>query len=344
MVAAQLSLKLLSPDCCARASLSMPPKRPYSATGDDHVASVGASSVAPITPSAPVVTSAALAAGGSPVIVLPSSSIDAPDAAAAVEAPVAAPAAAIVLPASPGRNRAMFLATVTPQLMSCDLTHAVVGQGVKHNLVAVVVASFPVQNGPPARRHIICSDAHGTTGITIWNTDVHKFPKDVLGGVVSITRASVSIYQGKKSLVLNRESTVSVSTTTPSPMAEWWAGLARQPPLPLPAALIAADNSVICVFGVLAFISHETKEVNGVERRVTSVHLASQTARFQLRGWDLLPATVTLLESLAESVVQVKRVRITCFAELKIGEILDSPLGTVLAAYNDVELAGHWAE
>ena len=46
----------------------------------------------------------------------------------------------------------------------------------------------------------------------------------------------------------------------------------------------------------------------------------------------------------AESVVQVKRVRITCFAELKIGEILDSPLGTVLAAYNDVELAGHWAE
>ena len=299
----------------------MPPKRPFSASGDDQASSLGSASAAD-----------AIISVGSAVP------------AAAVNAQVAAPAAASVPPASPGRNRALFLATVTPQHMTCDLTNAIVGLGVKHNIVAVVVACFPIQNGPPARRHIVVCDSHGTTGITVWNADVHKFPKDVLGGVVTITRASVSVYQSKKSLVLNRESTVSVSTTTPSPMAEWWAGLARQPPLPLAAAIIAADNTVICVFGVLAFVSHETKEVNGQMRRITSVHLASQTARLQLRGWDLDSATEDHLASLSESVVQVSRVRMTCFAELKIGEILDSPMGTIIAPFRDNELSAHWEQ
>ena len=323
----------------------MPPKRLFSATGDDQVASVdAASAAAPINPIVPASPLAALAVGGTSAIVPPSFAVASPVAATAVEAVVAAPAAACVLPASPGRNRAMFLATVTPQHMTCDLTNAIVGLGVKHNIIAVVVACFPVQNGPPARRHIVVSDAHGTTGITVWNADVHKFPKVVLGGVVTITRASVSVYQGKKSLVLNRESTVEVNTTSPSPMADWWAGLARQPPLPLPAALIAADNTLISVFGVLAFVSHETKEVNGQMRRITSVHLASQTARLQLRGWDLEPSTELLLASLTETVVQVCRVRMTCFAELKIGEILDSPMGTIIAPFRDNELSSHWEQ
>ena len=259
-----------------------------------------------------------------------------------VPLPAAGPAGA--LPLSPGRNRQLFLATVTPQSMTCNLSNAIVGQGLKHNLVAIVIACFPVQNGPPARRHITLCDSHGSTGLTVWNTDVHKFPKEVLGGVVTVTRASISLYQGKKNLVLSKDSSVLVSTTTPSPMADWWASLAQQPPLPLPAALVAADNSIINVFGVLAFTTHEFKEVNGLMRVVTAVHLACQTGRFQLRGWDLEPSTMELIDSLKDLVVQVRRVRISCFAELKIGEILESPSGSSFSKYTDTELTRHWAE
>ena len=231
---------------------------------------------------------------------------------------------------------------MTPQHMTCDLGDAVVGQGVKHNLVAIVIACFPIQNGPPARRHIVVRDSHGCTGLTVWNADVHKFPKEILGGVITITRASVSMYQGKKNLVLSKESSVHMNTVSPSPMADWWASLARQPPLPLPSAVIAADNSVINVFGILAFVTNEVKLVNGLTRRVTSVHLVSPTAKFQLRGWDLEDATLESFESLTDKIVNVSRVRISSFAEIRVGDFMESPLGTSVIPYHDAELQQFW--
>jgi hypothetical protein len=95
-----------------------------------------------------------------------------PEAAAAFEgsppnptrARTSEPGGAAALPPTPGRNRQMFLAQMTPQHMTCDLTSAVVGLGVKHNLQAIVVACYPVQKGPPARRHVTLRDQHGATG------------------------------------------------------------------------------------------------------------------------------------------------------------------------------------
>lgn len=81
-----------------------------------------------------------------------------------VRARTTEPGAAVALPASPGRNRQLFMAQMTPQHMTCDLTSAVVGLGVKHNLQAILVACYPVQKGPPARRHVTLSDQHGATG------------------------------------------------------------------------------------------------------------------------------------------------------------------------------------
>jgi len=93
----------------------MPPKRPFSASGDDQASSLGSASAADTIPAVgPAVP------------------------AAAVDAQVAAPAAASVPPASPGRNRALFLATVTPQHMTCDLTNAIVGLGVKRDRLTLV--------------------------------------------------------------------------------------------------------------------------------------------------------------------------------------------------------------
>ncbi len=257
--------------------------------------------------------------------------------------PAVVPAAPGV-PISPGRNRQLFLASVTPQHMTCDLRTAVVGMGIRLNLEAIIIAIFPTQKGPPPRKHIFIMDSFGVTGVTVWNSDVHKFPKDVLGGVITITRASVSAFQGKKSLVLSKESVVSVSSEGKGPLAEWWESLAMQSPLPLASALIAADNSVINVFGVVAFVSSEQKEINGQVRIVTTIHLASQTARFQLRGWDLEAGTLNRFEELRDQVIQVRRCRVTCFADNKIGEILDSPMGTSVMPFHDECLERFWAE
>ena len=136
-----------------------------------------------------------------------------------------------------------------------------------------MIAIFPVQKGPPSRRHVFLADSEGVTGITVWNQDVNKFPKEVLGGVVKIARASVSIYQGKKSLVLNKESHVELDTITRSPLAVWWESVALQTPLPLSAGIIASDNAIMNIFGVLAFITHESKEVPHTS------HLAPHTSR-----------------------------------------------------------------
>jgi hypothetical protein len=236
------------------------------------------------------------------------------------------------------------MAGITPQRMTCDLTNAIVGFGVKHNLEAILIASFPVQKGPPARRHIFLADSFAVTGVTVWNADVMKFSKEVLGGTVTITRASVSMYQGKKNLVLNKDSTIVVDTLSRSPVAHWWEELSTLPPLPLSAASIASDNRIINVFGVLAFITSEQKEVNGEVRTVTSVHLASQTAKLQLRGWDLSEATVASIEHLRDQVVQVRRIRMASFADSKIGEILDSPLGSSFQPFQDAALERFWVE
>ena len=248
-------------------------------------------------------------------------------------------------PASPGRNRQLFLASVTPQIMTCDLRSTLVGLGVKHNLVAIVIAIFPIQKGPPSRRHIFIQDSCGTTGVTVWNGDVHKFSKEALGGVITITRASISSFQGKKSLALSKDSAVSVDTSdSQSPMSKWWDTMGSLAPMPLTSAMNVADNSIINVFGVVALLSSETKEVNGQVRVVSSVHMASQTVRFQLRGWDLDTATLQRIEALRDTVVQVRRIRVTSFAENKIGEILDSARGTSFASFTDDALARFWSE
>ncbi len=183
-----------------------------------------------------------------------------------------------------------------------------------------------------------------STGVTVWNTDVNKFTKLHLGATVTITRASVSMYQGKKSLVMGKDSTIVVGSAVPTPVDGWWAEKATQQPLPIPAAITAADNSIINIFGILAFTVTEEKEMNGELRRIVSVHFASNTAKFQLRGWDLDPSTVEIINHLKDQVVKVSRIRISSYAEVKVGEILEGPMGTIFEPFTDASLTQFWSE
>jgi hypothetical protein len=152
------------------------------------------------------------------------------------------------------------------------------------------------------------------------------------------------MYQGKKSLVMNKDSTLTIGSSEQTPIDKWWAQMATQQPLPLPAALIAADNSIINIFGILAFTTAEEKEFNGEIRRVLSVHLVCHTAKFQLRGWDLEPSTVESINNLKDKVVKVVRIRISSYAETKVGEILEGTKGTIFEAYQDADLRRFWDE
>ena len=96
--------------------------------------------------------------------------------------------------------------------------------------------------------------------------------------------------------------------------------------------------------GIVGLISTEDKEINGQVRRITTVHLVSQNTKLQLRGWDLESGTLIQLQQFMDTVVQVARLRKTCFAESLIGEILDSPEGTVMSAHYCPELVAFWAE
>ncbi len=178
----------------------------------------------------------------------------------------------------------------------------------------------------------------------MWNTDVNKFTKSILGATVTITRASVSMYQGKKSLVMSKDSTITIGSAVPTPVDGWWAQIATQPPLPVAAALVAADNRIINIFGILAFTVTEEKEMNGELRRIISVHFASHAAKFQLRGWDLDPSTVAIIDHLKDQVVKVSRIRISSYAEVKVGEILEGVNGTIFEPFTDTSLSKFWSE
>ncbi len=95
---------------------------------------------------------------------------------------------------------------------------------------------------------------------------------------------------------------------------------------------------------MLAFVASEEKAVNGEQRRITPVHLASPTAKLQLRVWDMTEALLAHIDQLRDQVVQVSRIRLTTFGDSKIGEILDSQQGTRFQPYADAALEQYWRE
>ena len=50
------------------------------------------------------------------------------------------------------------------------------------------------------------------------------------------------------------------------------------------------------------------------------------------------PSTVESINNLKDKVVKVVRIRINSYAETKVGEILEGPVGTIFEAYQDADL------
>jgi hypothetical protein len=245
-------------------------------------------------------------------------------------------------PASPGSNRDRFMAHCQPMQVSCDL--ATVGMhntSVRFSFQAVVLIVYPATSGPD-RRHIQLIDRRGSTGITVWNDNVRLFSSDSVGQVVKFTKLSIVCPNGKKSLSMGRDSTVTFMNGVPSEESKWWSSLLLQPHLRIIDVHDAEDDAVINVAGIVGMLSTERKRVRDQDRDLLCIRLTDRTGFVDIRSWSHCESEFA---TFVEKPLLLRRVRVTSFAGMKVLELLAGP-GTLLVDEFDgkVDLEKYWSE
>jgi hypothetical protein len=245
-------------------------------------------------------------------------------------------------PASPGSNRDRFMAHCQPMQVSCDLaTVGLHNTSVRFSFQAVVLIVYPASTGPH-RRHIQLIDRRGSTGITLWNDNVRLFSSDSVGQVVKFTKLSIICHNGKKSLCMGRDSTVTFMNGVPSEESKWWSSLLLQPHLRIIDVHDAEDDAVINVAGIVGMLSTERKRVRDQDRDLLCIRLTDRTGFVDIRSWSHCESEFARF---IEKPLLLRRVRVSSYAGLKVLELLAGP-GTVLIDEFDGkdDLAKYWSE
>lgn len=244
-------------------------------------------------------------------------------------------------PASPGINRAKFFGAHAAQNVVCNLDYCRASLGAKVGLTAVVTAVYPAcQN--PVRRYILLSDSTGSVGLTVWNTNVSKFGANTIGSIVRAEKVVFSSHNGKKTLTMTRESSITVVQDPKHALNTWWTESAQLPPVPLAAVQDVSENSIVSVAGILGLITSEVKNVGTEMKTLTSLFLADTSGNLTVRSWNHAPDQFAFS---VEKPIMFRRVRITAFAGQKVGELLDGN-GTITCTKfsGTAELERFWAE
>lgn len=242
-------------------------------------------------------------------------------------------------PPSPNGNRARFLAGVQPTKITCDLSTTPPTPGLRFTFEAVITVVYPASpNGD--RRYIELSDAHGSSGITIWNNHVKVITPDCVGRVAKFTRLAITVHNGKKSLTMSKESTVQLEQPDYiSSQTIWWNGLLKAP---IHTALEFHDgsDSIVNVSGILGLIQVEEKMVKGVPKSLLVLHLTDATGRMEVRSWN--HSDTEFLPFLEKAVI-LRRIRVVLYAGQKTGELLGGVNGTILDTDFDTSaLMAYW--
>jgi hypothetical protein len=245
-------------------------------------------------------------------------------------------------PASPGSNRDRFMANCQPLQVCCDLkTVGMHNASVRFSFQAIVLIVYPSTTGPD-RRHIQLIDRRGSTGITVWNDNVRLFSPDSVGQVVKFTKLSIICHNGKKSLSLGRDSTVTFLNGVSCEESKWWSALLLQPHLRIIDVHDAEDDAVINVAGIVGMLSTERKRVRDQDRDLLCIRLTDRTGFVDIRSWSHCESEFA---SFVEKPLLLRRVRVTSYAGTKVLELLAGP-GTVLLDEFDGkdDLAKYWSE
>ena len=223
-------------------------------------------------------------------------------------------------PPSPIANRQKFLNGFIPARTCCNLDLCRVPADSKFTITAICMAVFPPSKNPDRRYVQLCDDS-GSTGITVWNSNVAKFNSDCVGKLVSCQKVAISSYNGKKTLSMTRDSIVQIVNDAQHPVMCWWSSLLNAAPKSCGAVHDAPDGSMVSVSGILGLVSEEVKMVNSVEKTLTYLHLVDGSGRVDIRSWN---HSADRFLRFTDSAVCVKRIRVTSFAGSKVLELLDS--------------------
>jgi hypothetical protein len=231
-------------------------------------------------------------------------------------------------PSTPGSNRERFMANCQPLQVSCDLaTVGMHNNSVRFSFQAVVLVVYPATKGPD-RRHVQLIDSRGSTGITIWNENVRLFDLDRVGDVVKFSKLCIVFNNGKKSLSMGRDSTVTFVNTVAAPCEEskWWQSLLLKQPLRIIDVHDCNDDELINVAGIVGMMVTERKRVKDQDRDLLCIRLTDRTGYIDVRSWTHCELEFSRF---LEKPLLMQRVRVTSFAGTKILELLSGP-GTVL--------------
>ncbi len=223
-------------------------------------------------------------------------------------------------PPSPNANRQKFLNDFIPARTCCNLNLTRAPAESKFDISAICMAVYPPSKNPDRRYIQLCDDS-GSTGITVWNSNVAKFNSECVGKLVKCVKVAISTYNGKRMLTMTRESSIQIVNDPQHPVMVWWSTLLQAVPKSCGSVHDMLDGSIISVTGILGLISEEVKMVNSVERTLTYLHLVDSTGRIDVRTWNHPADSFVRFRDLP---VCIKRVRVTSFSGTKVLELLDA--------------------
>ncbi len=247
-----------------------------------------------------------------------------------------------VQPMSPASNRERFHASCMPNIISCDLSTVSTQAGLKFSFVAIVLVVYPASNNP-LRRHVLLGDGRGVVGITVWNANVNIFSSQTVGQLVNFTKVAMTVHNNTRGLVLNKESTIHIAQSPVHFASVWWQSLRSASPLQAIFFHDATENSIVNVAGILGSVTKEEKTVRNAPMSLLTLRLVDRSGVVMVRSWTHSDATFM---DWIDKPLLIKRIRVTAFANCKIGELLDGGDGSLFETQfeNSADLVKFWSE
>jgi hypothetical protein len=233
-------------------------------------------------------------------------------------------------------NRDKFMSKMHVQSVGCHLDSVNVSPTVRLSFRGTVVVLYPPAVNPD-RRHIIFMDENGFAGITVWNENVKLFHSGRIGCMVEISKMSLTMHKGQKSLSLTKESQI-VFLIDPN---VWWTDLLRGPSLSIVDVHSACENTIVSVSGILGFLTVEEKLVRNSLVMLLILRIVDRTGEIEVRSWNRKLAEFSHLR---EKPVMISRARVTAYAGTKMIELIDGASGSVVTDSFDhaSDLSAFW--
>jgi hypothetical protein len=162
------------------------------------------------------------------------------------------------------------------------------------------------------------------------------FSSESVGKVVKITNLTISTHNGKRNLAMARDSSVKFLSDAESRFSEekiWWNSrlFIGSGSLDVRSFCSSNDDSIVSVSGILFMIHTDVKRVRDRDQDLLTLRIADHTGQVDVRSWHQSDSD---FRSFIDKPILLQRVRVTSFAGIKVGEMLDGD-GTVVSSEFD---------